>query len=180
MSVYHLTTPDTDSEASEHPYVDFIPSSSMTLLAAAGDRSSVTDKWLDDVLKYTLAAETNGPEQRNTLNVRRHRVFSTSVESHPREVRPVIARNKEGSGEPREDGVAEEPSSWIAAEIFGIAKAQASEEKGPVYQNESDGRTVIQHEKVDSMRDDGYDDIESLFGDYFEDIKVAGSDCDED
>jgi hypothetical protein len=174
MPVYHLTTPDSDSESSGQQ-LDFIPSSSLAL-AAVVDRVNVTDKWLDDVVKYTLPVEPETPQRRNTLNVKRHRVFRTSLDSHPRETRPVTSKGEENVSS--DEHAVEEPSSWIATEIFDIARAQASEMKvaestvvnlnGPTVNNKEVGR------------DNGYDDIESLIGDYFEDIKVSGSDCGED
>jgi hypothetical protein len=174
MPVYHLTTPDSDSESSG-PQVDFISSSSLAL-AAVVDRDSVTDKWLDDVVKFTLPMEPEIPQRRNTLNVKRHRVFRTSLDSHSRETRPVTAKGEENVL--CDENAVEEPSSWIAAEIFDIARAHASEMKvAESTVARLNGPTVNSKEVG---RDNGYDDIESLIGDYFEDIKVAGSDCGED
>jgi hypothetical protein len=181
MPVYHMTTPDSESEYSDTPLENYVPASGLSL-AAVVNRTSVTDKWLDDVVKYTLAGEI--PERTKRLNVRRHRVFRTSVESHSRtsldsQIRAHgDSQSKDQSPTTKdikkdEEGV-EDPSSWIAAEIFGIAKAQASAEDitKPRYKNSDEIQSIGQDER--------YDDIESLIDDYFDDVKIAGSDSDDD
>ena len=62
----------------------------------------------------------------------------------------------------------EEISSCVASEFFSIAETRPVEAKV-----QPKGDSII-------GTGDGYDDIESLMGDYFEDIKITGSDCGED
>jgi hypothetical protein len=183
MPVYHLTTPTSDSEYSTPEFNPYTPSSAAPL--AVVQRASVTDKWLDDVVKYTLAMETperrnmnveanksvernTSVERKNTLDIRRHRVFRTSLESHSREevremrsITPVVVMKEK---------YVEEPLSWIATEIFDSATLAAEEMKL---------KESVKQQAVE-VADDQYDDIESLIGDYLEDIKVAGSDSEGD
>ena len=56
----------------------------------------------------------------------------------------------------------------VASEFFSIAKTQAVEAKVQPRGDSTIGTG------------DGYDDIESLMGDYFEDIKITQSDCGDD
>jgi hypothetical protein len=196
MPVYHLTTPTSDSEYSTPEFNPYTPTSAAPL--AVVQRGSVTDKWLDDVVKYTLAMETpeRTPERRNmnveanktvernmnverknTLDIRRHRVFRTSLESHSREevremrsITPVVVMKEK---------YVEEPLSWIATEIFDSATLAAEEMKLKASVKQATPGKEQEMQAVE-VADDQYDDIESLIGDYLEDIKVAGSDSEGD
>jgi hypothetical protein len=185
MPAYHMTTPDTDSENSssngKHSSpVSFVPSSGKALSAITDMQR--TDQWVDEVVKYTLFAEESSPsplQRKNTIDVKRHRVFSTTVDVQPRRSPSVKSNSAPKLKLPEMDSFREEVSSWIASEIFDIAKAQAEE---------SENITNIKAESLEGCdnRDEGkldivdtYDDVESLMGEYFEDIKVAGSDAEE-
>jgi hypothetical protein len=196
MPIYHLTTPnsDTESDATEPkllPPIDFIPSST-TLLADVTTREvDRTSKWLEDIVKFTMTPTEDTKserslERKNTINVKQHRVFSTSVVIHPRDsksatppqIKEEIKRKRKGR-----EGVAEEqPSSWIASEIFIIAQNQAV---GSLAGSKSDERQIkVAEDRIKTVESESvygaYDDIESLMGDYFEDLKERGSDCGEE
>jgi hypothetical protein len=196
MSVYHLMTPDSDTESDETepkllPPIDFIPSSTSLLADVTTREVDRTSKWLEDIVKFTMTPTEDTKserslERKNTINVKQHRVFSTSVVVHPRDaksttppqIKEEVKRRRKGR-----DAVAEEQSSsWIASEIFSIAKNQAA---GSRVGSKSDERKIKEPEDgirmVESeMVHEAYDDIESLMGDYFEDLKERGSDCGEE
>jgi hypothetical protein len=196
MPVYHLMTPDSDTESDTSdpkllPPIDFIPSSSVLLADVTTREADRTSKWLEDIVKFTMSPECDTKSQRslerkNTINVKRHRVFSTSVDIHPRDVKPATPSQvkedvirttvgRKGVGD-------EQSSSWIASEIFGIAQNQAAElAPGKKYDERIPKLEVDGTETIDNLMGyEGYDDIESLMGDYFEDIKERGSDCGDD
>lgn len=195
MPAHHLTVPDTDSdgEAStscdKHlPPGELITSSTGLLdgFTASLERTNETDKWLEEVIKYTLPYVENTKnvqsfERKNTVDMKRHQVFSTSVDVQPREFRRAPSSSG-GSETPkqvaRECAGAQEVSSWIASEIFCIAKTHATEPAPPrANVEEKEEWASVESEMTTN---NGYGDIESLMGDYFEDIKVTGSDCGKD
>lgn len=180
MPVYHLTTPDSDDESDDsRPRVGgFVPLSASALAEVTGDRTS---KWLEDVLKCTLS-EPPEPgekqkkvdlERKNTIDVKRHRVFSTTMEIHQK--KPVLAERVE-TQRPGREGREEAPSSWIASEIFNTA-SQAAEPRLQTPEKIIE-KWNITDDRFENC--DGYDEIESLMGDYFEDLKERGSDCGDD
>jgi hypothetical protein len=185
MPVYLITTPESEtdaassnSEGSHLSPLKFRPSSTDALANVAGkrDRVSETDRWVQELLKLTLTPESqkskSSLERKNTVDVKRHRVFSTRVGVQPRDVRRTLSTRKEKRRSKkcgRED-TGEEVSSWIASEIFSIAKTQAAEVDVPIKKVEGSGMTGFE------LAED-YQDIESLMGEYFEDVKVEGSDC---
>jgi hypothetical protein len=196
MPVYHLTTPnsDTESDATEQkllPPMDFIPSSTSLLADVTTREVDRTSKWLEDIIKYTMTPTEDTKserslERKNTINVKQHRVFSTSVVIHPRDVKSATPPQIKEEVKPRRtgrEGVGEEQSSsWIASEIFSIAQNQAA---GSMVGMNSDERKITVAEDgirtVESeMVYEAYDEIESLMGDYFEDLKERGSDCGEE
>ena len=74
------------------------------------------------------------------------------------------------------EGREEAPSSWIASEIFNTA-SQAAEPKLQTPEK------IIVEGKIQDDCFEGcgaYDEIESLMGDYFEDLKERGSDSGDD
>jgi hypothetical protein len=180
MPVYHLTTPDSDDESddSRTGVGGFVPLSGSALAEVTGDRTS---KWLEDVLKCTLSQSPEpvekkmnvGLERKNTIDVKRHRVFSTTMEIHQK--KPVVAERVE-SRRPGMEGRLETPSSWIASEIFNIA-SQAAEPK-----LQTPEKLIIKGKIHDDCFEacGTYDEIESLMGDYFEDLKERGSDSGDD
>jgi hypothetical protein len=196
MPVYHLMTPesDTESDTSEPkllPPIDFVPSSSGLLANVTTREIDRTSKWLEDIVKFTMSPQDDTKsdrslERKNTINVKRHRVFSTSVDIQSRDVKPAtpptvkedVKRAKAG----RTDLGDEQSSSWIASEIFSIAQNQAAElALGKKYDERIRKLDEEGMKTADNvMAYDGYDDIESLIGDYFEDIKERGSDCGDD
>ena len=193
MPAYTLTTSDTDSETSSIsgnkllPPIDFVSSSTRRLATVTGDfdRTNETNKWLEMLVNPTLSDDQESVrpqklilERKNTIDVKRHRVFSTSVEVQLRDVRRTPTSSPETpKRNARQAIVGDEISSWIASEIFNIAKAQAAESELQPTKSDEEKKEVLDNE---TLGDDGYDDIESLMGDYFEDIKVTGSDCGED
>jgi hypothetical protein len=181
MPVYHLTTPtseDEESDESREPecLTGFVPRSGLALAQVTGDRTS---KWLEDLLKFTIPLvpeQEKGKEieseRLNTIDVKRHRVFSTTVDVHPKK-QAVVEKTIHRA--PRE-GREEVPVSWLASEIFNTA-SQAAELK-PKEDEIPSGKKPIEMRNVEGS--ESYDDIESLMGDYFEDLKERGSDCCED
>jgi hypothetical protein len=88
-------------------------------------------------------------------------------------------RKSRGGGRRGEDyGGEGEVSSWIASEIFSIAKTQAAEGGGEGA--EMGGLQGVDGEMGIGVGMVDYDEIESLMGEYFEEIKVVGSDCGND
>ena len=178
MPVYHLTTPDSDDDnESDRSRDGFVALSTSALAKITGDRTS---KWLEDVLKFTISQPPEqksedwgqpGLERRNTIDVKRHRVFSTTMEVHPKKQSVVEEKVevKRSGREGREDA----PSSWIASEIFNMA----TEAEKPRPEKPS-GKIPVERDVIDDYG--GYDDIESLMGDYFQDLKERGSDGGED
>ena len=205
MPVYHLTTPDSDSEGTSAPVeakellpaIDYVPTSAQPLHEITIDRVSHTDKWLEEIVKLTLTPEpkseiTTAPDQpRNTIDIKRHRVFSTRVEVRPRDklsppkedkLKKVRCRDGQGDQQDR-------PTSWIASELFSIANITAASLKldvecPPKEERGSEAKKAeceeVVNVQVDGLRDEDYREIESLIGDYFEDVKIVGSDCSED
>ena len=192
MPVYHLATPDSDSEPSstqDHqllPPIDF--TSTPELQEITLDKQGETDKWLEEIVRLTLPKTqceevNNAPvENRNTVDIKRHRMFSTRVEVRPRG--QSISQKEEVEKEKRRSGgrslMEDPPTSWIASEIFTIANIQAMIQEGT-----SKKKVEKTEEKAEVMSFEGCDDeeyreIESLIGDYFEDVKISGSDCSED
>jgi hypothetical protein len=108
------------------------------------------------------------------------------VDIHPRDVKPATpSQVKEDVTRTRvgRKGVGEEQSSsWIASEIFSIAQNQAAElAPGKKHDEWIPNLEVDGVRTIDNvMTYEAYDDIESLMGDYFEDIKERGSDCGDD
>ena len=171
---------DSESSDSENPLtpVTLVPSSSALadITNETFDRSSETDKWLETMVQFTLKDSPDGLERKNTIDIKRHRVFSTTVDVHPRDLQRTSSKTDKKSTEKRREVSQEEISSWIASEIYTIAKTQAEE---------SERRLSKQPENVekdDEMEraDDNYDEIENLIGEYFEDLKVSGSNYGED
>ena len=124
--------------------------------------------------------------------MKRHRVFSTSVSVQPREIkRKSVAGKKNRRRRSKRDGgedMGEDVSSWIASEIFSIAKTQAAEmdlvrvkpgTEGIDKAEIEKGEVVVEVVEMEVGVGD-YDEIESLMGEYFEDVKVVGSDCGND
>lgn len=182
MPVYHLTTPDSDDESDEsrEGLGGFIPLSASALVQVTGDRTS---KWLEDVLKCTISqspvqiAENVdiGLEKRNTINVKRYRVFSTTVDIHQKKpTEPERVETQRLGREAREEA----PSSWIASEIFNTASQAAEPRLQTSEKSVAVAKRQSAHGNVNNYG--GYDEIESLMEDYFEDLKERGSDCRED
>lgn len=192
MPAYTLTTSDTDSETSsisENKLLlprDFISSSPrLATVTEDFDRTNETDKWLQMLVNPTFSDDQESVkpqkmtlERKNTIDVRRYRVYSTSVGVQPRDIRRTPTSSSETLKRNARQGiVCDEISSWIASEIFNIAKAQAAESDLQPTKSDEEKKELLENE---TLGDDGYDDIASLMGDYFEDIKITGSDCGED
>jgi len=195
MPAYLMTTPDTDSEneEGEQRRKSFVPSSAGALASVTADTTTETEKWVADVVRFTLFAEqSRTPRKTNTVDTKRHRVYSTTVDVQPRDIRsspssreatPPVQEEMEtqtlqASDEKTNDLSREEISSWLGSEIFSIAKVQAKEPELP---------SKLLEDVVDLMdlsssleaENEKYDELESLIDEYFEDVTVPGSD-DED
>lgn len=180
MPVYHLTTPDSDDESDDSRVGvgGFVPLSASALTEVTGDRTS---KWLEDVLKCTLSQPPEpvqkkmnvGLERKNTIDVKKHRVFSTTMDIHQK--KPVVMGRVE-TRRPGVEGRDEAPSSWIASEIFNTASQAAESQLQTPEKIIAEGKI-----KNDCFEACGaYDEIDSLMGDYFEDLKERGSDSGDD
>ena len=111
-------------------------------------------------------------ERRNTVDIRRHRVFSTRVEVRPRE-KSIERKEERKVCAGGRDGVEDQPTSWIASEILSIAIIQALGQSREIVP----GGNLAQMSNPEKMGDviidecdEEYQDIESLIGGYFEDI----------
>jgi len=78
---------------------------------------------LSDGRKSLAPRETN-LDRKNMIDVRRYRVFSTSVGVQPRDVRrsPTSSPGETPKRKNAREAVGEDISSWIALEIFNIAQ----------------------------------------------------------
>lgn len=195
MPAYLMTTPDTDSEneEGEQRRESFVPSSAGALASVTADRTSETEKWVADVVRFTLFAESRTPRKTNTVDTKRHRVYSTTVDVQPRDTRsspssreptPPVQEEMEtqtlqASDEKTNDFPREEISSWLGSEIFSIAKVQAKEPELPSKLLE-DVVDVIDLSSSLEAENEKYDELESLIDEYFEDVKVPGSDDEDD
>jgi hypothetical protein len=193
MPIYHLTTPDSDSEPSSTDAQNLLPpidlSSSTKLQNVTSDRMGQTDKWLEDMVRLTVTrTEVVKPplERKNTIDIKRHRIFSTTVEIRPRGPGPSAMAKEERKEKRKSLGVRdilEDPrTSWIASEIFTIANIQAMVQGGSIMDQKGNKDEIQDKMEVlmEECSDDEYKEIESLIGDYFEDVKINGSDCSED
>ena len=192
MPVFHLTTPNSDSDTSSTnpeemllPSADIIPRSSR-VLASVTEHPDRTDKWLETVVKYTLENEKkNEPdvelkysvEKKNTIDVKRHRVYSTRLDVQPKRQPSSPNVEEKPKGQRRDLSGSGELSSWIASEIFNIAKTQATEVKNLHKKMKKD--LEKDKEDVSNVEKDilgiEYDEVESIIGEYFDDINVTES-----
>ena len=186
--IYCLTAPDyeTDTVSSKSreqllPPEEFIPDSANAPGRVTGEHDSAaqTDEWVQELSKVSLIPESTKSkpslETRNTVDVKRFRVFSTSVSVQAREFKRKSAfqeKKKRASKTASRDLLGEE-ASWIASEIFSIAKTRSEEVDGPgqIWNDFYTGGLEDVAIEVD------YDEIESLMGEYFQDVKGMGSDC---
>jgi hypothetical protein len=143
-------------------------------------RERETDRWVAELVKMTLErkegtgmAEKAGKGKSGAVDVKRHRMVSTKCAVGVRR-RSVVPRPRVRSSVARAGDAVQDPiSSWIASEIFTIAAMQALES------TEADAKAEDGDTCVEGGSDVAYEDIESLIGDYLEDVKVTGSDCEE-
>jgi len=123
---------------------------------------------------FTLSPELEKRvlERRNTIDIRRHRVFSTRVEVRPRE-KSIERKEERKVCAGGRDGVEDQPTSWIASEILSTANIQALGQFPEIVS----GGNLAEMSNPEEMGnvimdecDEEYHDIESLIGGYFEDI----------